>query len=278
MLPAIGSAAAGALGVSFLSKKVASSGPSVPAGGKERKPQVEIISLAEEKESNIKNLLIAGSIGAGAMIAIGGIRFISNNEMAERKREEIIRHKEVKDRLRILNRNSKARFNNLDVGIRSEQRAGFRILSNQIQSLSEVAIQTLSEVAKSDARKNTPGKEGEPNEEVTRKTEALLNFARKAQADSDRLSKEETYESAVTFYRTKLRASIGGTPGLQSPSRSTPAQIDNGCTEIDSLDKMKDTRKKRKRRNFYKKIAMVVFGVGIAVVGIHFARSDSRTK
>jgi len=277
MIPAIGSAAAGALGFSFMSKQV-TSGASLPAGGKERKQQVRIMSLAEDQDSSIKNLLIAGSIGAGAMIAIGGIRLISNNEMAERKREEMMRHKEVKEKLRILNKNSKARFNNLDVGIRSEQRAGFRILSNQIQSLSEVAIQTLSEVAKSEATKHeTPGKEGEPNEEVTRKTEALLNFARKAQEDSDRLTKEETYESAVTFYRTQLRATVGGTPCLKSPTPSS-TQLDNGCTDMDNLEKMNEVRKIRKRRNFYKKIAMGLFGIGIAAFGVSIVSSDTPTK
>jgi len=272
MIPVI--AAAGVFGLT-LSKGVST--PSSTAVGRENKQQVRVVCMPPDQQSNIKSLLIAGSIGAGAMIAIGGIRFISNNEMAERKKEEVMRHKEVKDKLKTLNKNAKIRIRNLDVGIRSEQRAGFRILSNQIQSLSEVAIQTLSEVAKSG---DTPGGEGENAEDLLRKREALLKFAKKAQEDSDRLTRENTYEEAVSFYRTKLRANIGGIPGMENPGSSANPmnQTERGCTDMETQEGLIDIRKKRKRKNFYKKLAMGVFGVTVAAVGVSYATSESRKK
>merc|ERR1712154_480109 len=86
-------------------------------------------------------------------------------------------------RFHILDKKNEDRTQNLEIEIRSEQRAGFNVISEQLYCLTQVAIQTLSAVATSSNSNDND------NESIT--NEKLLGYCDKAQEMADTILSDE---------------------------------------------------------------------------------------
>jgi len=182
-----------------------------------------ILSLPSQSEGGLglSNLLFAGVLGAGAVMVLGGFQWLRRDDAVKRlqpkfKKLEKAALKQVRkadensaDRDQRLDRNSKLRMQKMQSEIVGENRGNFDMLSNQINCLTQIALQTLSTMAKP----TTPGGEG-MEEAAEREQQKILEFARRAQREADKFVDQDRIKSARSFHVSSLRAEI---PGLSNP-------------------------------------------------------------
>merc|ERR1712129_41579 len=90
-------------------------------------------------------------------------------------------------RFQMLDTKNEDRTKNLEVEIRSEQRAGFNVISEQLYCLTQVAIQTLSAVATS----TNSNESSNDNANNNNNNEKLLGYCDKAQEMADTILSDE---------------------------------------------------------------------------------------
>ena len=91
-------------------------------------------------------------------------------------------------RFEILDKKNETRAQNLELEIRSEQRAGFNVISEQLYCLQQVAIQTLSAVASLSSSSTTNNNNDNNNDE---NNEKLLGYCDKAQEMADTILSDQ---------------------------------------------------------------------------------------
>eukprot|EP01083_Nonionella_stella_P088696 247371_1 len=103
-------------------------------------------------------------------------------------------------RFSVLDKKNEDRSQNLELQIRSEQRAGFNIISEQIYCLTQVAIQTLSAVASSSTTKE--------NDNANPTNEKLLGYCDKAQEMADTILSDDHLLKAKENNLKDIKAEI----------------------------------------------------------------------
>jgi len=217
----------------------------------------------------LSHLLFAGALGAGAVMVLGGYQWLRRDDAAKvlqphiRKLEKAALKQVRKadensaDRDQRLDRNSKLRMQKMQSEIIGENRGNFDMLSNQINCLTQIALQTLSTMAKP----TTPGGEG-MEEAAEREQQKILEFARKAQREADKFLDMNQVNKARSFHVSSLRAEI---PGLSTPGGGELKEeeiISIGPHKL--IDKTEKRAKKKERP--YMTIGLV--GVGsLALLG-----------
>merc|ERR1711937_551372 len=94
------------------------------------------------------------------------------------------------DRDQRLDRNSKLRLQRMQSEIVGENRGNFEMLSQQINCLTQIALQTLGNMVKP----TTAGGEG-MDEEAERQRQKILEWTRNAQAEADKFVDQERISS-----------------------------------------------------------------------------------
>jgi len=218
-MQALGIGAAAALGYS--GNKYANrsqNGPRVLHGG----PGTTVVSMQPSQGgAGLSNLLFAGALGAGAVMVLGGYQWLRRDDAVKKitpqiKKIEKSALKQVRkadensaSRDKQLDQNNKLRLQNMENTIKGENRANFDILSQQIHTVTQIALQTLTSVSRESTTAGGPGGEG-----MERDQEKILEFARKAQGMADKLVDPSNISKARTFHVSTLRAEI---PGLAMP-------------------------------------------------------------
>merc|ERR1719397_524673 len=193
------------------------------SGASSSRPQPTILTVASQNSSGIglSHLLFAGAMGAGAVMILGGLQWLRREDTAKQitphiKKLEKAALKQVRkadensaDRDQKLDRNSKFRLQKMQSEIVGENRGNFEMLSQQIHCVTQIALQTLTTMAKP----TTPGGEG-MEEEVERQHRKLLEFARKGQLEADKFVDQNHVSRARSYHVSSLRAEIPGlSPG-----------------------------------------------------------------
>jgi len=217
----------------------------------------------------LSHLLFAGALGAGAVMVLGGYQWLRRDDAAKvlqphiRKLEKAALKQVRKadensaDRDQRLDRNSKLRMQKMQSEIIGENRGNFDMLSNQINCLTQIALQTLSTMAKP----TTPGGEG-MEEAAEREQQKILEFARRAQKEADKFLDMNQVNKARSFHVSSLRAEI---PGL-----STPGGGEQKEEEIISIGphKLIDKSEKRMKKKERPYMTIGLVGVGsLALLG-----------
>merc|ERR1712228_856831 len=135
-------------------------------------------------------------LGCACFIGLGGYYYYIHNNGTKKvigKVEETAEETQTlvqqtddnnSKRFQMLDKKNEDRTQNLEIEIRSEQRAGFNVISEQLYCLTQVAIQTLSAVASSNNNSNS-----NENESVT--NEKMLGYCDKAQEMADTILSDE---------------------------------------------------------------------------------------
>jgi hypothetical protein len=182
------------------------------------------ITVATQHNSGmgLSHLLFAGALGAAAVMVLGGFQWLRRDDAAKRlqphiKRLENSALKQVRkadensaDRDQRLDRNTKIRMLNMQKEIVGENRGNFEMLSQQVHCLTQVALQTLTTLAKPTT---TAGGEG-MEEAAEREQQKLLEWTRTAQVEADKFVDQKQISRARNYHISSLRAEI---PGLTSP-------------------------------------------------------------
>jgi len=152
-------------------------------------------------------------LGTAAFLGLGGYYyFIHNNgtkrvigkveETAEETQDLVVQTDENNaKRFEVLDERNEQRSQNLELEIRSETRAGFNVLSEQIYCLTQVAIQTLSAVASPGI-----GNPGGSEQEVS--NEKLLGYCDKAQEMADTILTDQHMLTAKENNLRDIKAEI----------------------------------------------------------------------
>jgi len=183
---------------------------------KAQQPTLISVSSSNDGTSGLSQLLFAGALGAGAVMVLGGFQWLRRDDAAKRLKPHLqklekaalkqVRNADLNstDRDRRLDRNSKLRMNKMQAEIVGEGRGNFAMLNQQINCLTQIALQTLTQMGKS----KTAGGEGEEQDR-----EKILDWARKAQREADKFMDHNTVNTARRSYVSQLRAEI---PGLRT--------------------------------------------------------------
>jgi len=242
-----------------------------------------ILSLPSQSEGGLglSNLLFAGVLGAGAVMVLGGFQWLRRDDAVKRlqpkfKKLEKAALKQVRkadensaDRDQRLDRNSKLRMQKMQSAIVGESRGNFDMLSNQINCLTQIALQTLSTMAKP----TTPGGEG-MEEAAEREQQKILEFARRAQREADKFVDQDRISSARSFHVSSLRAEI---PGLSSPGGGEVKEeelISIGPHKL--VDKTEKAKKKKERH--YMTTGLVSVGSLAILCSVYMMFSSGSSK
>jgi len=218
----------------------------------------------------LSHLLFAGVVGAGAVMVLGGYQWLRRDDAAKRLQPQIRKLekaalKQVRkadensaDRDQRLDRNSKLRMQKLQSEIVGENRGNFEMLSQQINCLTQIALQTLTNMAKP----TTPGGEG-MEEAAEREQQKILEWARKAQMEADKFVDQDQVNRARNFHVSSLRAEI---PGMSNPGGGGEVKeeelISVGPHKL--ADKTEKPRRKKERP--YMTVGLVSAG-SLAILG-----------
>jgi len=144
--------------------------------------------------SNAKTNSYLLPLGVAGFIGLGGYYYLIHNngtkkvigkveETAEETQDLVVQSDENNaKRFEVLDNKNEQRAQNLELEIRSETRAGFTVLSEQIECLTQVAIQTLSAIA---------GNGNQSNNEQDMSNEMLLGYCDKAQETAETILSDE---------------------------------------------------------------------------------------
>jgi len=250
------------------------------SGASSSRQQPTILTVAPQNSSGIglSHLLFAGALGAGAVMVLGGLQWIRREDAAKRitphiKKLESKALKQIRnadlnsaDRDQKLNRNSKIRLQKMTSEIVGENRGNFEMLSQQIHCLTQIALTTLTTMAKP----TTPGGEG-MEEDVERQRQKILGFAREAQLESDRCVDLERVNKARKFHVSTLRAEI---PGLEIPGGGGELKeeepISTGPHDLDQ----KRERPTKKKTAQYKTAGLYTMGSLVLLSSLYFIFSS----
>jgi len=241
--------------------------------------QPTVFTVAAPGQQNgvgASHVLFAGALGAGVVLILGGWKWLRRPDPEEALRphfEQVERSalKQVRKadensaaRDRMLDSNANRRINKLSSDIRGEQRASFDILSQQVHCLTQIALQTLTTMAKKSSG-TTPG-EGIDDEALNKERQKILDWARNAQRESDKLMDVEKVEKARRFHVSNLRADLG----LEEDEVTGGGEMDTagGLKTIpEGPHTLADERpKRRKKKNTYWNVAFGTLG-GVALMG-----------
>jgi len=228
-----------------------------------QQPTVLTVSPSNGGGVGLSHLLFAGALGAGAVMVLGGLQWIRREDTAKRLKPHL-EHvekatlKQVRkadensaDRDKRLDLNSKLRMKKMQSEIVGEGRANFDVLSQQIHCLTQIALQTLTTMAKP----TTPGGEG-MEEEVEKQRQKILDWTRNAQSEADKLADPNNVSTARAYHKNTLRAEI---PGLSSPGGGEVKEEEPISIGPHIL---KDKREKRKKKKEGKYMTAGLVSVG----------------
>jgi len=248
---------------------------------KAQQPTVISVSSSNDGTSGLSQLLFAGALGAGAVMVLGGFQWLRRDDAAKRlqphlKKLEKAALKQVRradlnssDRDRRLDRNSKLRMNKMQSEIVGESRGNFAMLNQQINCLTQIALQTLTQMAKP----NTAGGEG-MDEAIERDREKILEWTRSAQREADKFMDHNTINNARRSYVSQLRAEI---PGLRT-SEGEEAQEE----ELLSIGphELRERPEKSKVRNDgqYKTVGMSCLGFSALLYSVYMFAGAGKQK
>ena len=153
------------------------------------RPTIIVQPSNSRTNSYLLPLGVAGFIGLG-----GYYYYIHNNgtkqvigkveETAEETQDLVVQSDENNaKRFEVLDTKNEQRAQNLELEIRSETRAGFTVLSEQIECLTQVAVQTLSAIAL--------GNGGQSNNEQDMSNEMLLGYCDTAQQTAETILSDQ---------------------------------------------------------------------------------------
>lgn len=247
---------------------------------KAQQPTVISVSSSNDGTSGLSQLLFAGALGAGAVMILGGFQWLRRDDAAKRlqphlQRLEKAALKQVRkadlnssDRDRRLDRNSKLRMNKMQSEIVGESRGNFAMLNQQINCLTQIALQTLSQMAKP----NTTGGEGDEANEQNR--EKILEWTRKAQREADKFMDHNTINNARRSYVSQLRAEIPGLRTSEGEEALEEELISTGPHEL------RERREKAKVRNDgqYKTVGMTCLGFSAILYSVYMFAGANNQK
>jgi len=142
-----------------------------------------IVNAPANKDSSSSKLVTL--IGVGAVVTMGYIYYnrilgtkqvINKVETTGKETQGLVKMTDENNvkRFNELDKRNTKRANDMEAEIRSETRAGFQVVSEQLYCLTQVCIQTLSHLANGTSNNNNDGEFCSPNDK-------LLGYADKAQ-------------------------------------------------------------------------------------------------
>jgi len=239
-----------------------------------------IVSLQPSHGGAGSNLLLAGALGAGAVMVLGGYQWLRRDDAVKKITPQIkklensaLRQVRKADensatRDKQLDQNNKLRLNKMTADIKGESRANFDILSQQIHCATQIALQTLTKVSKNSETAGGPG--GEGMEEDLKKQ---LEWARKAQEEADKLVDPTNVSNARSFHVSNLRAEI---PGLALPGGG---EVKEDVPISTGPHKLPDARPtKQENKGSYWNLGLSCLGCTALVGSLYMFSSSSSTR
>eukprot|EP01084_Bolivina_argentea_P113351 202032_1 len=177
--------------------------------------QPHTIIVHQDPNHNNKQMSYLLPLGVACSISLGGYYYyihssgtkkvITKVEDTAAETQTLVQKTDDNNaqRFEILDEKNESRAQTLETEIRSEQRAGFNIISEQLYCLTQVAIQTLSALASSN---NDPSVN--ENDNTNDNNEKLLNYCDKAQEMADTILSDEHLLTAKDNNLKDIKAEI----------------------------------------------------------------------
>jgi len=242
------------------------------------KPHITNVNKADGQERiSFTQLLFSGALGAGAVMVLSALQRYHLGEPAEVLRANLktmektslrqIRKADENstERNKILDKNNKWRLQKLSSEVIGECRANFDILSQQIHCLTQIALQTLTTLAKPIAE--TPGGGDDLLEEIEKERQKVLEWSRKAQREADKLVNPE---SIISRRKSNVERMVSKLPQLGEEAVTPISEQPRILVEVRHKRKEKD-------KGIYRRWGMGCLGC-TAIIGSMYFLSSPKTE
>jgi hypothetical protein len=163
-------------------------------------------------------LFFAGALGVGAVMVLAGLQRVhqdpaellrSTLKALERSTLKQVRKADENscERDKALDKNHNLRLKKLSAEVIGESRANFDVLSGQVHCLTQIALQTLTNLAKPTGE--TPGGDN-ASMELEKERHKILKWCRRAQEEADKLVDPENVRTARHYHVESMKAEVPG--------------------------------------------------------------------
>jgi len=183
------------------------------------------------------SLFTAVCIGGGVVIFFGAYKYFYGSnpldkilpelEESSRKTLEQVRKADENSRIRAqqMDENNRQRLMELQAEMQSEHRGNFEVLSEQINCLTQIALQTLTTVSPNEQLAITGGNVDDQQLAAIQNQRGEINeFARRAQEVADEIADPAYHEQKRRDASKRIRATIPGMNAIKDSSQNTTMQ------------------------------------------------------
>lgn len=236
-------------------------------------PPVYQIHATNPQGFGFGSLVTAVFVGGGVVLFFGAYKYFWGSnpldkvlpqlEKSSKDTLEQVRKADENARIRAqqMDENNRQRLLELQAEMQGEQRGNFEVLSEQINALTQIALQTLTTVTPSEQLAITAGGDYDNQQvaEIRNQRNNINQFAARAQQVADEIADPSYHEQKRQDASKRIRAKIPALPGI------TPGNNDDGLEGIHDLSQPGRGGKRRRRQdNSDSSGIMGALGVGLS--------------
>jgi len=219
-------------------------------------PPVYQIHATNPQGFGFGSLVTAVFVGSGVVLFFGAYKYFWGSnpldkvlpqlEKSSKDTLEQVRKADENARIRAqqMDENNRRRLLELQAEMQGEQRGNFEVLSEQINALTQIALQTLTTVTPSEQLAITAGGpyDNQQVAEIRNQRNNINEFAARAQQVADEIACPSYHEQKRSDASKRIRAKIPALPGV------TPGIDDGGLEGIHDLSQAPRGGRRRKRQ------------------------------
>jgi len=219
-------------------------------------PPVYQIHATHPQGFGLSSIVTAAFVGGGVVVFFGAYKYfwganpldkvLPQLEQSSKETLEQVRKADENARIRAqqMDENNRRRLLELQCEMQGEQRGNFDVLSEQINALTQIALQTLTTITPSEQLAVTAGGpyDNQQVAEIRNQRNNINGFAARAQQVADEIADPNYHEQKRVDASKRIRAKIPALPGI------TPGIGDDGLEGIHDLS-YSAPGKRRKRQD-----------------------------
>lgn len=198
-------------------------------------PPVYHIQAPPSQNFGVGSLITAVAVGGGVVVFFGAYKFffgsnpldkiIPELEESSKQTLEQVRRADENARVRSqqMDENNRQRLLQLRAEMQGESRGNFEVLSEQLNCLTQIALQTLTTVTPNEQLAITSGGNYDDQSlaEIRNQRTNITEYAQRAQKVADEIADPSYHESKRTSAAAKIRAQIPELPAITPGGNSS---------------------------------------------------------
>lgn len=224
-------------------------------------PPIYQIQTQPQSSMGAGSILTAVVIGGGVVVFFGAYKYFWGSnpldkilpELEESSRQTLDQVRKADENSRVrqqqMDENNRQRLLTLRSELQGEQRGNFEVLSEQINCLTQIALQTLTTITPNEqlALTNNPNMDDNQIAEYREQRNNINDYARKAQQVADEIADPQYHTKKRNDAMREIRAEI---PQLKAYTPGqTNEQFSNNLEGVHDLDSAPRRGGRQRRRN-----------------------------